>query len=719
MLSRMKSVLIKAVLGRPLLGFSVLLLLIDILYVNYVWSYPKGNFSEAQMCTITGKVRDKAYDEKGKLKSFVVSNYLCYVNNDALQEPFVGSKVKVYGEISDFEGPMNYGEFDKQKYYASKKIYYTLTVSTLFVICDPKISLKESFLRLRRQFAEKIKESCPLEGGTINTLLLADKSGLKEERKELYTRAGVAHFLVISGLHVSAIGGALYSFIRRLGVRRNIACVFSVGFLLMYGLLVGFSVSVTRAVIMFGVRLFADIVKEIYDILSSVSLAMIISICVNPLSIMDSAFVYSYMTVFAIAFYITYLHPRPLRRIGVWGHIRELLRIPFVLCLFIMPVTLFVSYRYSLSSIIINACLAPASGPILLVSVLAFGGGVLGIGPVAGFFDFILALLLKCLDLLCTNATISDAFLMMGKPPVWRIVVYYFLLILFFAVVLGNSSLYISMVYITMALFIVGSPSFYKPEISMLYVGQGECIVIRTGKTSGIMIDCGSSSKSERFKYVVAPFLKAKGISKIRGVYVTHSDLDHMGEIDSLIVNGAKEGIRVDTLYLPDVKKGETDDKLTTLILRAEENDIPVEFLKRGMSVEYQNISTYILWPDTSNLSGDANADSLVMLARGKAFSVLLTGDATKETERKIAPFLSHVDILKVSHHGSKTGTSEELLKACSFDTAIISAGINNRYNHPAVSTIDTLKKYGIYIESTQNGQITILPKNLKMNRIK
>lgn len=90
--------------------------------------------------------------------------------------------------------------------------------------------------------------------------------------------------------------------------------------------------------------------------------------------------------------------------------------------------------------------------------------------------------------------------------------------------------------------------------------------------------------------------------------------------------------------------------------------------------------------------------------------SFLLTGDAYKSIERKLLGKGIDVDILKVGHHGSKTSSAEDFIAEVSPETAVISAGRDNKYDHPHPETLETLEKYGIKVFRTDiEGDIKII----------
>lgn len=692
---------------RPITLAALAVLLCDILYVNLIFEYPNPPIQENT--TVKGIVRDKSLDENDSLKSITVGDTLCYVNKiSSCSDISIGDTVLVKGSVFAYENAMNFGEFDAKKYNASRKIFYYMYATDAVVVHHRRFSVRESALALRYKAAKKVNRFCRFENGTINTLLLADKRTLSTVRKDLYTKAGVGHFLVISGLHISAVGAFVYKALRALGIKRRIACIAAVSLLMTYGLVVGFSVSVIRAVIMYTVRLFADICKRVYDMLNSLSVALIVSVFLNPLCIFDYGFVYSYMTVFSIAFYYTFLKPDLKGPRTITGVFREFLRIPVVLCLFMMPVNLYLSFHYSLASIPINALLAPFSGVILLLAFLALFGSLFSLAPVAGLFDFLLAVVLKILDSLCMAGSSLKGLSFTGRPAFFVMAIYYLLLILYYTHLKSGLTKSLRVVYFLSILAMVGRNYFIYPELSMLYVGQGECIVLQTSPHKAIMIDCGSSSEKDIAEYKIVPFFNASGITTLEGVFITHTDADHVSGILDLLDTKNNYDVKIDRIFLP--KEKEQDERYKKIMELASADNIKTTFLGKGNSLHNNNFAITVLSPDKRFLTGDSNEDCLVMKMSIKGTDILLTGDSSKETEAHyIKETGGHTDILKAAHHGSKSATSEELLDACSFDMAIISAGIDNKYGHPHVDTLMRLKKAGVpYACTNKNGEIDI-----------
>jgi competence protein ComEC len=105
------------------------------------------------------------------------------------------------------------------------------------------------------------------------------------------------------------------------------------------------------------------------------------------------------------------------------------------------------------------------------------------------------------------------------------------------------------------------------------------------------------------------------------------------------------------------------------------------------------------------------NAGSLVLELEYKNFSMLFTGDVENEGEELLIKNLDKnaYDVLKVSHHGSKNATKEAFLEVAKPKIALVSAGVDNIYQHPHPDVLKRLKNIGCTVyETAKKGAITV-----------
>jgi competence protein ComEC len=235
-------------------------------------------------------------------------------------------------------------------------------------------------------------------------------------------------------------------------------------------------------------------------------------------------------------------------------------------------------------------------------------------------------------------------------------------------------------------------------HVYILDVGQGDSFLIESGNGHQILIDGGRDTK------VLTELQKVMSVwdKKIDVIVATHPDADHIGGLASVI-----DRYDVDLFLTSDVQ---TDTKtFSNLFQKISDKKIPAYYVRYGMNISLdKNLPTNfkILFPDRPTTNWETNSASIVGRLQIGDRSALFTGDSPISIEKFLVKAMPHdidVDILKLGHHGSKTSSSSEFLRATSPDLAIISAGVNNRYGHPHQIVLDNLEKLGIPYLSTQN----------------
>jgi competence protein ComEC len=131
--------------------------------------------------------------------------------------------------------------------------------------------------------------------------------------------------------------------------------------------------------------------------------------------------------------------------------------------------------------------------------------------------------------------------------------------------------------------------------------------------------------------------------------------------------------------------------------------------VRRGLTARFGKAKVTVLAP--ASLSGDANTDSVVLLLQAGGRRVVFTGDSTGSGEVAAGASLARgppVDVLKVSHHGSRSSTTATFVGDARPRTAVISVG-RNSYGHPTEDTVLRLRGGGTRVFSTQrSGSITL-----------
>ncbi|HHU30638.1 MAG: ComEC/Rec2 family competence protein [Bacillota bacterium] len=209
--------------------------------------------------------------------------------------------------------------------------------------------------------------------------------------------------------------------------------------------------------------------------------------------------------------------------------------------------------------------------------------------------------------------------------------------------------------------------------VHFIDVDQGDSILVQTpGKN--ILIDGGSRAAGK----TVVNYINEQGIDRLDLVIGTHPHEDHIG---GLI--GVFQAFPVAEVIDPAVvHTTKTFEEYLTLI---DEKDIQFTEGRAGMEWELGGgVKLQVLHPSSPSSSHLNDASIVVKLTFGRV-SILFAGDAeqTGLEEMLSKNYDLKSTVLKVSHHGSRTGTSKAFLTAVSPQAAVIMCGKDNSYGHP------------------------------------
>ena len=596
----------------------------------------------------------------------------------------------VVKKVDLVKGPRNPAEFNYQKYLYHNNINFSVQIERLErVRVYSPITIFEKINALRIHIIKYLANLPKWLRIHAQSLIVGytghdDKSFLK-----ILSVLGVIHLFSLSGLHVFI----LLTIIRKLtsAIKIPLEWVNTSMLLILpcYGMLVGSKSGIWRAIVLAMVGIICQKFNLTLSRLDIFSLTMLICLFIYPFAITEMGGQLSFL----LAFGILYLYKNT-----------KFILATIKMNLVSLPVICFYTYQFNCLTLLVNLIFIPVFTyiilPITLISSLTVHWKFWEI--INSYFDK----LYKVLDLLANDRNFT---FITGKIP--AILVILIILVTFFYLESSkfwNKYLKIYLFLFVLCILVNKFPLF--GAVHLIDVGQGDSIMITTPLNhQTFLIDVGGKlnfptkkwakrTNSNQVEVTTIPFLKAQGISKVDKLFLTHKDVDHVGNLltflDKFTVKEMNFGIGL-----------ESNPRIKAAI----KNHPEVKFknLCQNDTFKTNFISWQVLWPKTKGIG--ENGDSLTMLAKIHNKSWLFTGDLDIAGEQGILKdHKFKVDYLKVGHHGSKTATSDQLLKQVTPKIGFISAGVNNRYGHPNKETIQRLEDNHVqYFNTAEYGMIS------------
>ena len=549
--------------------------------------------------------------------------------------------------------------------------------------------------------------------GFLTAELTGDKSLLPESDYVAMQETGLAHIFAVSGLHCAFLVTLLSLLIPP--THRRTLCAVASAVLVFYMLLTGLSPSVARACVMQLFLLSAPLFRRGSDPLTSLAAALTVILLVNPYAVGSVSLQLS----FAATLGMVLLSGRLYKSFTGWyrGRNRAVraalsflaanLAATLGALVFTAPLTAYYCNILSLVAPLAGLLAVPAAGYAFMS---AFVSALLGLvwtplGHLAGYVPLLLVKYILWVAHLLLAVPYHAVYFTNVYLRVWLLYVY--------AAFLGCAvtpdgkrkyALASALTVLTLAacLWLNSRWQQYGAfRAAVLDVGQGESVALCSGSEAAL-VDCGSSNSYVDAGSVAADALQSAGIRRLSAVIVTHYHADHTNGLTEVLTR-----LPVDTLYLPDIEdEYGVRDRLVSL---AAHQGADVVFVTEPTRIALGEAVLTVYPPLLT--TGDLNEQGLTALATAGDFDLLITGDMAGQTEQLLAQTypLPDVEVLVVSHHGSRYSSDESFLRAITPDNAVISVG-DNRYGHPAEETLRRLQAVGATVWRTdQQGSIRII----------
>ncbi len=715
-------------------SLSIILLVTSILIANNVTSYLNNKYesiynisTEEQIYigTIISNENEGDYKSSYTIKIENINGKTKYKNTKLILnipkkqniKLEYGNRIKFSGKYIAPERQRNYGGFDYSEYLKTLKIYGTITYSgsEIKLLKKENINIIELFThKISNKIDKNIKKLFQeTEASILSSILLGNNQDINEEIKQSFRNSGIYHILVISGAHMSYIILGLTYLLDKINISNRKKVILKILGILFFILITTKSISITRAGIMGIITLGASFFYRRKDTVNSVCLSMLIILIYNPYSINSISFQLSYGGVIGILA-LNNPYTKLIKKISknkILGALRnipikaEAIAVILSAQTMIIPVMILNFHTTSLTFLFANILVSYLIGIIIILGFICAFLSLISL-EISGFLAIFLNIALKILILTAK---------FFGEMPLSKIyvttpskisIILYYIIILKEAIhncrgtvhcVSKNINRTRKLLIIFLIITLIFNNYIHIQKNLKIYfidVGQGDSCLIMTPNNKKVLIDGGgtmnSSGSFDVGEDTLLPYLLNRGVKKLDYIMISHFDADHCQGLIAIL-----NSIKVKNIIISkQAEKVYNYEKIMEIVVNKKIN---VMVIKRGDIIKVDNnVEIKIIYPESKLYFDDINSNSIVAKLIYNKFTMLFTGDVESRAEQRIVNIAKNElksTVLKIAHHGSKTSTTEEMLKAVNPQIALIGVGKNNKFGHPNKEVIKSLEE--------------------------
>ncbi len=560
--------------------------------------------------------------------------------------------------------------------------------------------------------------------GLAKTILLSDAAEKVSWTAKL-SRSGMMHLVVVSGLHVWFIYSLLTMSLNFLVPKRIAELVF-LPLIILFGALNMWSPSVSRAIIMIGVLIFARRMNRPIAPGQVLALSLFVITLVSPQQLWSIGLQFSFVCVAVILYVIPGLtlwqgkekEGTILRRMLRGTQYLTLMSLAVGIAL--VPLTLYYFGRASLNGIIGNLLGVPMIAMLLPLSILllVFPAG----NAIFRWLQISYEFLLMLFDRWASFASSLPLYLeRIYFPASWTLVSITLCLVLFLLIRRQfrwlKYTAYATALMILTLLLIASPGRTAEARITVFNSGLGDCIYIRLPEDEHLLVDTGRPlfrrsydpetegdwlADDSWMNRKLLNWFARNGVRHIDWLILTHLHLDHIGGVEHLAAT-----LPIHNLIV-------TDETMSSERWRSwQEQDLfpktNVISITDTISIWIDNARLKFLHPDKDFLTLRENNRSLVFRLDWSHWSYLFTGDIEAEAEEYLVrryPDELNAQYLKVPHHGSRSSSSLDFIARVGAEEAWISASRHNRYGLPHEEILKRYREQGTTVKITPDGSI-------------
>ena len=674
--------------------------------------------------TVTGDTR---VDEAGAAFAFALDGGVvvqAHLHGGAVAP---GERLVLRGRLIPFDEARNPGEPSRRGIALAEGLAGELIADRVVARAPPDPRDARTWpARLRALLSERLRAALrEPEATVVAGALWGERGKLPDELRDQFQATGTVHVLVTAGLHLGVIAALVLGAFRLCRIPRIAASLAAMPCVIAYAWLSGAHLPSQRAATMVSVALLARACGARLVSPNAVALAAVVVAALWPASVTSISFALSFSCVGAIVLFAAPIG-HALERWTLPERVREALALTIATQIGVWPLSAATFGLVAPYAVVANAIVVPATGVAMLAGIATLCCAQL---PVLGRAAATIATwdVDAILRVVGAVAALPGAHVRVAPPPAAAIVAYDAVAVA--AALLLRRNLRIGGALLVLATVGVLATTLRLPDgrltITMLDVGQGDGIVIRTPRGHTILIDSGGrlergppvdgKSAAERVgERVVLAYLLREGIHSVDLLVNTHPHGDHVGGCFPIV-----NALRVDAIG--DSGQDYGGRAFRDCLAAARARHVPVVVVRKGMHYATgDGVAFDALAPEEPLLAegkNEVNENSVVLMMTYRCagcatpFRMLFTGDAGAQTEARMLASRADVraDILKVGHHGSAYSSTPAFVAAVHARSALISVGRHNLFGHPAAQTLVTLRDAGaIAFRTDLCGAITV-----------
>ncbi|MFA5105086.1 MAG: DNA internalization-related competence protein ComEC/Rec2 [Candidatus Margulisiibacteriota bacterium] len=627
-----------------------------------------------------------------------------------------GDVVRIKGKYSTSSQLNNPGQFDYFDYLKRKGISGSISAfrkKDFLVLAKEKGNPFVSFaVKMKNRVASAFLSMMPPDySSLLGSIVFGTKaSPVTDDVKSKYQKAGVVHVLVASGQQVSILIGVCFAAGKISGAPVNVTAAFTSVLIWLFSAMAGFCPSIIRSSVMGQIMIAGTFFEREGEFYNSLSFAAIVLLIMNPNNLFDIGVQLSFLATWALV-YIA-----PVIKDVLSAYINKSIALAVSVAVApvaaTMPVCVYYFSTLSFVAVFSNLFIVPLAECITTAGFMCAALSFVFYPAAWVIGKFLVGLLFLLGTIVDFFSSLPFACAYVESPGPTFIFLYFGALIYTVDAIKRKGLQHVLDIkknaLILAGILLVLWLGFSRPmsasrdlTVTVLDVGQGDTIFIRTPDDHKILIDGGVAKMG---KAVVLPFLQRNGINDIDLLVLTHPHDDHVGGLCDVV--GSIKVKQVLDSGVPHTSPFYR--RFLELIMK---NKIKYAMGRYGQKFTFGDVSAFVLAPFNDLSGSDLNNNSIVMKFVYGNNSFLFMGDASFDEESQMLGKGINVssNVLKVGHHGSTYSSSDDFIDSVRPKIAVIPVGRNNVYGHPSPYTIEKLLDRGIKVFRTDIDGAVIL----------